>query len=123
LYFNNFHKLLGGSKQIPFSILLSIGELVIELLKNFVNAHTLLNFTLLLLNSDSTFINVVFNLVQMINITWFFSHFVGDFSEFHRKLGVSLLGKACNHCNFLLLNFFVLLGVHVADVVADYSKH
>ena len=123
MYFNNFHKLLGGSKQIPFGILLSIGELVIELLKNFVNAHTLLNFTLLLLNSDSTFINVVFNLVQMVNIAWFFSHFVGNFSELHGKLGVSLLGKACNHCNFLLLNFFVLLGVHVTDVVADYSKH
>ena len=123
MHLNDFDKLLGGSKQIPFSILLSISELVIELLKNFVDAHAFLNFNLLLLNPDSTFIDIVFNIVQVVDVTGFFSYFVGDFSKLEGKLGVALLCKACNHCNFPLLNLFVLLGIHVADVVADYSEH
>ena len=123
MHLNDFDKLLGGSKQIPFSILLSISELVIELLKNFVDSHAFLNFSLFLLNPDSTFINVVFNLVQVVNVSGLFSYLVGDVSELEGKLCVALLCKACNHCDFPLLDLLVLLGVHVADVVADYSKH
>lgn len=123
LLLDELHHLLGSTIEFPLGGLLGTRELVVELIKDSVDVHNLINFFLHLLDDDSNLSDKLVGLGEVLNSLGRLQDSVVDLAKPGGDAVVPVFGLAGNKLDLLVVDLSVLSGIKVSNVLTVDLEH
>jgi len=123
LAFHDLDDTFGASKQMPLILLVSIRQVVVELIKDVVSLHDLVDLFLFLLDFSTLITYEVLSVGQIFNSLGSLQNFVFHEAEVGRKLVSVILCNRCDKFDVFLTNLLILSGIGGSNILAVYEEH
>jgi len=122
LVFNCFHDSLRSTKELPFVVIFTACELIMELTADIVGTHAFINLSLELFDGNTDFTEVLFGLCELRNILWWRLDSFCDRSKLGSNSIVGINGSSGNEFGLFVNNLLVFASVHISDVLDVYLE-
>ena len=102
---------------MPFVVVFTSRELVVEFIADVVDSHATINLDLELLNNDTDVTDIFLDLSELLDVLWVTQYFVLDLSELSGDIVVLLHGSVGNQFDFLLDDCLIFADISVSDIL------
>ena len=120
---NDFLHILGGFEKFPFVCEFKACELNVELVKDTVDLHDVIDFFLEFLDLHTDFRDVLFGVGKLVDGLGHSVDLVGNFTKFGLEFVGLVFSFLLDQLDFFFDNLLEFAGIEVSDVLAVDLEH